>query len=210
MVAKMFTVGALATNCYVVSCVETREAIIIDPGFDDQLEAEHIIRYVKENKLELKSIVNTHGHPDHTCGNGFMKREFSIPVMIHKDDADMIGEKGRVISEFFGFRNASPPADKLLADEEIVRFGKTTLKVMHTPGHSRGSISLLGKNEVVTGDTLFAGSIGRTDFPESSETDMQLSLQKLAKLPNHLVVYPGHGPTTTMEEEKISNPFLQQ
>jgi len=96
-----------------------------------------------------------------------------------------------------------------LHDGDFVKFGKTTLKVIHTPGHSRGSISLLGEKEVFTGDTLFAGSIGRMDFPESSESDMKLSLRKLANLPNHFVVYPGHGPTTTIGEEKRSNPFLQ-
>jgi glyoxylase-like metal-dependent hydrolase (beta-lactamase superfamily II) len=115
-----------------------------------------------------------------------------------------------VIAKFFGFNSSSPSADNLLKDGDYVKFGKIALKVMHTPGHSPGSISLIGENEVFTGDTLFAGSIGRTDLPQSSESDMKESLKKLANLPDDLRVYPGHGPTTTIGEEKRSNPFLME
>ncbi len=209
MIMQMFTVGRLFTNCYVVGCEKTKESIIIDPGFDDQLEAERVFEFIDSNALILKFIVNTHGHPDHTCGNGIVKKRFHIPLLIHEYDAHMVGKSSNKISELFGFENSSPPADMLLHDGDMVKFGKTTLKVIHTPGHSRGSISLLGEKEVFTGDTLFAGSIGRTDFPESSARDMTLSLRKLANLPNHLVVYPGHGPMTTIAKEKRSNPFLE-
>ncbi|MDI6846980.1 MAG: MBL fold metallo-hydrolase [Candidatus Bathyarchaeia archaeon] len=205
----MFTVGRFFTNCYVVGCEQTREAILIDPGFDDHFEAEKIFKFVDENVLTLKIIVNTHGHPDHTCGNGMVKEKVHVPILVHEQDAHMFGESGEKIAEFFGFENSSPPADMLLHDTDLVKFGKIILKVMHTPGHSRGSISLLGEKEVFTGDTLFAGSIGRTDFPESSELDMKFSLRELADLPDHFVVYPGHGPVTTIGEEKRSNPFLQ-
>ena len=209
MILQMFAVGRLFTNCYVVGCEKTKESIIIDPGFDDQLEAERVFEFIDSNALILKFIVNTHGHPDHTCGNGIVKKRFHIPLLIHEYDAHMVGKSSNKISELFGFENSSTPADMLLHDGDMVKFGKTTLKVIHTPGHSRGSISLLGEKEVFTGDTLFAGSIGRTDFPESSARDMTLSLRKLANLPNHLVVYPGHGPITTIAKEKRSNPFLQ-
>jgi glyoxylase-like metal-dependent hydrolase (beta-lactamase superfamily II) len=138
-----------------------------------------------------------------------MKERFNVPILIHEYDAHMLRKASNNIAEFFGFENSSPPADTLLHNEDLVKFGKIILKVMHTPGHSRGSVSLLGEKEVFTGDTLFAGSIGRIDFPESSEPNMKLSLRKLANLPNHLVVYPGHGPATTIGEEKRSNPFLQ-
>jgi len=209
MVVQMFTVGRFITNCYVVGCEQTREAIIIDPGFDNRFEAEEIFKLIDENFSTLKFVVNTHGHPDHTCGNEMVKEKFRVPVLIHEYDAYMLGESGKNIAEFFGFESSSPPADTLLHNGDLVRFGKIILKIMHTPGHSRGSISLLGEREVFTGDILFAGSIGRTDFPESSELDMKLSLRKLANLPNHLVVYPGHGPMTTIGEEKRGNPFLQ-
>ena len=209
MIVQMFTVGRFLTNCYVVGCEQTKETIIIDPGFDDQLEAERVFEFIDENALILKFIVNTHGHPDHTCGNGVVTKRFHVPILIHEYDARIVGKSSNKISELFEFKNSSPPADMLLHDGDMVKFGKTTLKVIHTPGHSRGSISLLGEKEVFTGDTLFAGSIGRTDFPESSKSDMSRSLRKLANLLNHLVVYPGHGPMTTIGEEKRSNPFLE-
>lgn len=209
MIVQMFTVGGLFTNCYVVGCEQTKEAIIIDPGFDAQLEAERVFYFIDSSALVLKLLVNTHGHPDHICGNGIIKKRFHIPISIHEHDAHMLGKSSGTISGFFRFENSSPPADMLLHNGDKVKLGKTTLKVIHTPGHSRGSISLLGDKEVFTGDTLFAGSIGRTDFPESSQHDMTLSLRKLANMPTQLIVYPGHGPMTTIAEEKRGNPFLQ-
>jgi len=208
MKIQMFTIGALSTNCYILFCEDTKEAVIIDPGFDSNFDKERIQKFIEQEKLTLKFIIDTHGHPDHTCGNGIIKEKFNVPILIHKDDADMLGKKNRIF-ELFGFQSFSPSADIMLHEEDIVRFGKTSLKVMHTPGHSRGSISLLGDKEVFVGDTLFLGSIGRTDFPESSEREMKSSLRKLANLPDHCVVYPGHGSTTTIGEEKIGNPFLQ-
>jgi hydroxyacylglutathione hydrolase len=208
MITRMFTVGKLFTNCYIVACPETKEAIIIDPGFESVSEAEKIFKFIEENALKLKIIVNTHGHPDHVCGNGIVKGKFQTPILIHEKDAFMLGRLGKMIAKFFGFTSSSPSADALLKDGDHVKFGKITLKVMHTPGHSPGSISLIGEKEVFTGDTLFAGSIGRTDLPQSSESDMKESLKKLAKLPDDFKVYPGHGPTTTIGKEKKGNPFL--
>ncbi len=205
----MFAVGTFFTNCYIVSCEKTTEAIIIDPGFDDQNEARRILKFIDEKTLTPKAIVNTHGHPDHTCGNGTLKEKFHMPILIHEDDARLLGKLGKTMAESFGIRNLSPPADILLHEGDKVRFGRTSLEVMHTPGHSAGSVSLVGDREVFTGDTLFAGSIGRTDFPESSETDIMRSLEKLASLADDLAVYPGHGPMTRISEEKSTNPFLQ-
>ncbi|MDH7477336.1 MAG: MBL fold metallo-hydrolase [Candidatus Bathyarchaeota archaeon] len=209
MMVKLFTVGALMTNCYIVSCEHTREAIIIDPGFDNNRDAEKIFKYVNDESLTLKFVLNTHGHPDHTCGNGIVKEKFNVPILIHEFDAPMLGERGKIFADFLGFRSFSPKPDIMLRDGTLVKFGKITLKVMHTPGHSHGGIALIGDKEIFTGDTLFWGSIGRTDFPESSEQDMMASLKKLAALPDHFVVYPGHGPTTTIGEEKRNNPFLK-
>ncbi|MCW3993780.1 MAG: MBL fold metallo-hydrolase [Candidatus Bathyarchaeota archaeon] len=208
MIVQMFIVGRFLTNCYVVGCEQTKESIIIDPGFDE-VEVERAFEFIDSNALMLKLIVNTHGHPDHTCGNGVVTKRFHTPILIHEYDAHMVGKTSNKIAELFGFEIFSPPADMLLHNGDMVKFGKITLKVIHTPGHSRGSVSLLGEKEVFTGDTLFAGSIGRTDFPESSKSEMSRSLRKLANLPNHLVVYPGHGPITTIAKEKRSNPFLE-
>lgn len=205
---QTFTVGKLYTNCYIAACPETREAIIIDPGFENLSEAEKIFSFIEEETLSLKFIVNTHGHSDHVCGNGIVKEKFKTPILIHEKDAFMLGKVGKVIARFFGFKNTSPPPDILLKDGDTVTFGKQALKVLHTPGHSPGSISLLGEREVFTGDTLFAGSIGRTDLPQGSEKAMKQSLEKLASLPDFFKVYPGHGPASTIGEEKRSNPFL--
>jgi glyoxylase-like metal-dependent hydrolase (beta-lactamase superfamily II) len=205
---KMFEVGMLATNCYVVNCRETLQAAVIDPGFGSQSEADEVIAFLNSNSLELKLIVNTHGHPDHSCGNTALKEAFSVPICIHSDDAYMLGKSGRETSHYFGYECVSPPADIFLQEGGYIKLGDVTLKALHTPGHSLGSISLIGETEVFTGDALFAGSVGRTDFPGSSDDEMQNSLRKLKRLPDYFKVYPGHGPATTIGEEKRVNPFL--
>jgi hydroxyacylglutathione hydrolase len=199
MQIQIFNVGMLSTNCYVVNCTETREAIIIDPGFDYTREADQIIRYVDENTLKVKFIVNTHGHSDHIQGDTILKRTYGVPVCIHTLDEPFLKELGESI----------PPANVLLENGAVLKFGQITLKVMHTPGHTRGGISLVGEKLVFTGDTLFAGGIGRTDFAGGSDRDMRRSLEKLLCLPDNYVVYPGHGAVSTIGEEKRVNPFLR-
>lgn len=208
MKTKTFSVGMFCTNCHVVFCHDTGETVIIDPGVDEQQETEKILKFINENALRPELVINTHGHPDHTCGNGTFKKAFNIPILVHKKDEHMFGMHGKAIAQSLGFSDCSPQADRYLEDGNVVSFGNENLKVIHTPGHTDGSICLLGQNEIFTGDTLFAGSIGRTDFPESSEKDMTQALKKLARLPDCLAVFPGHGPTTTMGEEKRSNSFL--
>ena len=199
MQIQTFNVGMLSTNCYVVSCSETKEAIIIDPGFNASYEAEQIIRYVDENALKVKFIVNTHGHQDHISGDVVLKRKYGVPICIHTYDAPCLE----------GLSESISPANVLLEDEELLKFGHITLKVMHTPGHTLGGISLVGEKLVFSGDTLFAGGIGRTDFAGGSDGDMRVSLQKLICLPDNCVVYPGHGCFSTIGEEKRVNPFLR-
>lgn len=199
MKIQTFNVGILSTNCYVANCAETREAVIIDPGFDGAHEAEQIIRYVDASTLKVKFIVNTHGHSDHISGDRVLKKRYGVPVCIHAYDAPCLNELGETI----------PPPNVLLEDESLLKFGQAVLKVMHTPGHSRGSISLVGEKLVFSGDTLFAGGIGRTDFAGGSDRDMRQSLEKLLRLPDTYIVYSGHGAVSTMGEEKRFNPFLQ-
>jgi len=199
MKIKMFVVGMLSTNCYFVHCQETKDAIIIDPGFDSPSEAEQIFNYAKEEKLKVNLILDTHGHSDHVGGNKMLKKKFDVPVCIHAHDAGMIDNSG----------GQTPPVNILLKDGDVLRVGDATLKVMHTPGHTPGSVCLLGEKVVFTGDTLFAGGIGRTDFAGGSDRDMEESLKKLLRLPDSLVVYPGHGPASTIREEKVGNPFLR-
>lgn len=209
MLVQTFPVGAFLTNCHVVICEQKKEAIIIDPGFSDDQEATTIFSFLEKNYLDLRLIINTHGHPDHTCGNGKVKEKTHATILIHECDAHMLGRSGSKIALSFGFETSSPKADRLLREGDEVKFGALTLKVIHTPGHSHGSISLLGGKLIFTGDTLFQNSIGRTDFPESSEQEMMHSLKILSKLPNELVVYPGHGPKTTIGDEKLNNLYMK-
>jgi len=198
MQIKTFNVGILSTNCYVVGCPETEEAIIIDPGIGTTYEAQQVSRYVNQNSLKVMFIVNTHGHADHISGNAVLKSKYGVPVCIHSYDAECLNH----------FVDSISPANVLLEDHSSLKFGWITLKVMHTPGHTLGSISLVGKELVFTGDTLFAGGIGRTDFVGGSDRDMRVSLQKLVSLPDDYIVYPGHGCASTIGLEKKINPFL--
>jgi hydroxyacylglutathione hydrolase len=210
MILKLFTFGMYLTNCYVVGCEETKEAIVIDPGFDKDREAKEVLNFIEQNGLHVKYIVNTHGHADHTAGNGIIKKATGALVLIHEDDAIMLTPVAKTLSRVFGLRVTSPPADRTLRDDDVLKVGRIKLVVLHTPGHSRGGISLLGENSVFSGDTLFAGSIGRTDFPGASFEEIIHSIKtKLVTLPDHYKVYPGHGPVTTIGEEKKHNPFLQ-
>lgn len=207
---KMLTVGSLCANCYVVWCSNAGEAVVIDPGFDREGEGGRVLGVLKENCLKVKFIVDTHGHSDHICGNGVVKNATGAPILIHKADANMLSQRGRNPLASSGFYEVSPAADGFLEDADVLRFGKVALQVLHTPGHSPGSISLVGENCVFTGDTLFAGSIGRVDFPGGSGKAIMQSLrEKLAALPERFIVYPGHGPKSTIGEEKRSNPFLR-
>lgn len=208
MEIRSFTVGALATNCYVVSCPHTLEAIIIDPGFDSKLDAQRVHRYILEKRLKPLYIVNTHGHPDHTCGNAEAKRWGNVKLLIHEADAYMLGASGEAYAQRLGFNCSSPQADLQLREGDVLSFGRVTFRVMHTPGHSPGSILLVGGLKVFSGDTLFAGSIGRTDLPGGSERDMTESLRRILSLPDESAIYPGHGPSTTLHREKRVNPFL--
>lgn len=210
VIIKRFVVGGLETNCYLVGCTKTKEALIIDPGFDRKTEADAILKEIRRRGLHVLFIVNTHGHLDHISGNGILKEVTGASILIHEYDASMLTNPAKNLSQMFGFNVTSPPADRTLRDGDVIRAGDVELRVLHTPGHSRGSICLLGDGVVFTGDTLFAGSIGRTDFPGSSYKEIMHSLKsRLMTLPNNVKVYPGTGPTSTIGEEKRRNPFLQ-
>ncbi len=198
MLIETFTVGMLSTNCYVASCHDTKEAIIIDPGVDYTSEAQPIIDYIEQAQLKIKYIVNTHGHNDHVKGDAVFQDKYEVPICIHSLDAYFIES----------IKTDTSPANILLEEGSLIQFGCETLKVLHTPGHSAGGICLIAEHIAFTGDTLFAGGIGRTDFPEGSLSDMNRSLRKLEALPDSMLIYPGHGETSMIGEEKRVNPFL--
>ncbi len=192
MIVETFTVGMLSTNCYLASSKETKEAILLDPGLDFSAEAKPILGSISTGKLTVKYIVNTHGHDDHIKGNVLFQQKLNVPICIHSLDEHFI--EGTEKNKF--------PRNVSLENGSIVKFGGENLKVLHTPGHTPGSICLVGEKLVFTGDTLFAGGIGRTDFPGGSMNEMRRSLEKLTSLSDSLLVYPGHGETSMIGEEK--------
>jgi glyoxylase-like metal-dependent hydrolase (beta-lactamase superfamily II) len=195
MFVKMFTVGLMETNCFLVGNLRAEEVVVIDPGFDKASEAERILKEIERNKFHVKCIVNTHGHPDHTGGNKTLKAATSAPLLIHELDAPML---------------ESTVADKTLREGDVLEIGEVKLRVLHTPGHSPGSVALLAADSVFVGDTLFAGSVGRYDLPGGSFEQLMNSIKtKLLVLPDDTKVFPGHGPVTTIGEERKNNMFLQ-
>ncbi|MDQ1329034.1 MAG: hydroxyacylglutathione hydrolase [Candidatus Poribacteria bacterium] len=204
MIVHTLTLGSMQANCYLLECEETHSAIVIDPGDD----AEVILDILEKRKLNLEFIINTHGHIDHISANADLKKKTSAKLYIHRLDADMIINPQKNLSSFIGRDISSPSADKILEDGDNLEVGTIILKVIHTPGHSPGSICLLADESVFTGDLLFAGSIGRYDFPGSSYNQIISSLKMIMELDDDLVVYSGHGPITTIGEERNTNPFI--
>lgn len=199
-------VGPMGANCYVVECEETKQAAVIDPGGD----VEKILNYLKKRGLALKYIINTHGHIDHIAGNDKLRDATGAKLLIHELDADMLENPKLNLSAFMGFTTKFKPADRLLVEGETVEVGKVRLNVIHTPGHTRGGICLSAGEAVFTGDTLFNGSIGRTDFPGGDFDAIINSIKtKLLPLPDDTAVYPGHMGESTIAYERKYNPFLR-
>jgi len=202
MLVKRFVVGPIAANCYVLSDPGTKEACLIDPGADPDV----IKDFLKKEGLELKYIINTHGHGDHIAANA----SFRVPIYIHSLDKDFLTDPDKNLSSMFFFKLKSPEASGLLKDGQSLSLGGLKLEILHTPGHTPGSISIKVENSVFTGDTLFRSSVGRTDFDYGDEKKLYESIRsKLLTLDDNVTVYPGHGDRSTIGEEKRSNPFLQ-
>ncbi len=200
----------MAVFCYLISCPKTRKALVIDPAGDE----EGIVDRINEKGLVLETIVNTHGHPDHTCGNAKMKALTGAEILIHELDAPILGSgHAQDMSRQWGFE-PSPPPDRHLQDGDDIPVGDCSLRVIHTPGHSPGGICLYGEGNLFTGDTLFVGGIGRTDLPGASmEQFMAAIRERILILPEETVVWPGHHygprPSSTVGTEKMTNPWLR-
>ena len=206
MIIKSLEVGPIMANCYILGCEETGEAVVIDPGD----EADRILIKLSEARLKVKYLINTHGHFDHVAANKRMKEVTDADLLIHPEDAPMLAELNRAASSFGLSAENSPDADRYINDGDEVSFGSITLKVIHTPGHSRGGICLYTPGHLFVGDTLFAGSIGRTDLPGGNYDTLIASIkEKLLVFDDNTIVYPGHGPETTIGREKKINPFLR-
>lgn len=198
-------VGPIETNCYILSCSETRKAVIVDPGGDAGL----IEAFIEEARLEPIEIVCTHGHSDHIASVGDLKERFGIPFAIHGADLEMV-KLSVEEAPFWGLgRIKEPKIDRILSPDDSIVFGAARGTVLHTPGHTPGGISLLFDGFVLAGDTLFNRSIGRTDLAGGDlDTLLESIRTQLFTLPDETIVYCGHGPRTTIGEEKRENPFL--
>jgi len=205
VILRMLVVGPIQANCYILGCERTREAAVVDPGGD----VDKILMTLTKDKLRCVYIINTHGHFDHTGDNKRLKEVTGAKLVIHRADAPMILHQGSNGSLWGMEVEDSPPPDSYVEERDVITFGDISLQVLHTPGHSSGGISLLSDKMVFVGDTLFAGSIGRTDLPGGDyETLIRSVKEKIFPLGDDVVIYPGHGPKTTVGREKRSNPFF--
>ena len=197
-------VGQLQTNCYVIE--SQGHALVVDPGD----EPERILRFIEDLKAAPTSIVATHTHFDHVLGVDGVRKVTMTQFLIHPDDLSMLQSMQSRVQQFMGLEVPPPPkVDGYLKDGDSLKVGDETIRVLHTPGHSPGSISLSGNGFVVTGDALFNQSIGRTDLPGGDlETLIHSIKGRLFKLDDETTVYPGHGPETTIGDEKLANPFV--
>ncbi|RUM87405.1 MAG: MBL fold metallo-hydrolase [Thermodesulfatator sp.] len=209
MILKEYTVGPLQVRAYIIGCPDTKEAIVIDPAGSEKFLAETI----KKLGLELKAIVNTHGHPDHTCGNARMKALTGAPVLMHKEDDELFREP-EIVQMFrsWGFE-AAPPADGYLEDGQELPVGNLRFRIIHTPGHSPGSVCIFGQGHLATGDTLFIDAVGRTDLPGGDMNILIKTLkERIIPLPDDTIVLPGHDygprPTDSLGNQKRTNPYL--
>ncbi len=202
---ELVVVGALETNCYLVSCDETQACAVIDPG----AEPEKIFAAIAEKGLMPVIVLNTHGHVDHIGANSDVVRKYGVPLAMHPADTGFLKASDYLeLSMLLGAKD-SPRPERLLSHGDEIPFGRVSLRVIHLPGHSAGSVGFLGPGFLFSGDTMFCGGVGRTDLPGGSWKELESSIRdRILTLPGETVVLPGHGPWTTVEQERDSNPFL--
>jgi glyoxylase-like metal-dependent hydrolase (beta-lactamase superfamily II) len=206
MLIKSIVVGPLEVNCFIIAEEASKKALVIDPGD----EPDRIMDVVKDNKLNVEYIVCTHGHFDHVGAVSDLKNETGAKVLIHKHEIE-IYSAAKDMAAFWGYElDPLPDPDVLVEEGEIIKIGGVGFKVFHSPGHSPGGICLYGEGVVVTGDTLFAGSVGRTDFYGGDMNKLKESFKRLMTLPEDTRVLPGHGPETTIGYEKKENMFSEE
>jgi len=211
MFIRRIPLGPIETNAYIVAHEASCEALAIDPGGPPQ----PLLEVLDSHQLQLQAIIDTHGHGDHIAGNEALKEATGAPVWAHEADADMLTDPHANLLAWAGFNVKTAPPDRTLREGDAITIGEghpdeIKLRVIHTPGHTPGGMSLVGDGFVFVGDCLFAGGIGRTDLPGGSEYQLMLSLRdKLLALPDETIVYPGHGPETTIGQERRCNPFLR-
>jgi len=209
MIIRQMRVGPMDVFCYVLGCEDTHKGLVIDPAGEE----ERILETARTLSLTIESVVNTHGHPDHTCGNRKIAEQTGAKIYMHAlDDRFFNTPQGQSMAMQMGF-TPSPSADVLLEDGDTIPFGNNELTVLHTPGHSPGGVCLYVENNLFTGDTLFVGAVGRTDLPGGSmETLLRSIKDRILCLPDETIIWPGHdyggSPTSTIALEKGHNPYI--
>lgn len=211
MKVKIFTFNAFQENTYVLYD-ETNECIIIDPGCSNRNEEDALVQFISENHLKPVKLVNTHCHIDHVLGNRFVADTYNLPLTSHPGEAETLFMQDHISGMYGMAYNKSPEITEFLEEGDTLAFGNTEMSVLFTPGHSPASISFYNKDthDLIAGDVLFQGSIGRTDLPGGDyDTLISHIKNKFMMLPDDVIVYSGHGPSTTIGRERMSNPFLQ-
>jgi glyoxylase-like metal-dependent hydrolase (beta-lactamase superfamily II) len=205
MLLETLVVGPLEVNCYIVACERSRQALVVDPGD----EGARILAALAAAGLQLAMVVNTHGHFDHVGGNRLLLEASGAPLYIHQADAPLLARAADHAARYGLRASASPPPGRTLAGGETLAVGELEVGVIHTPGHTPGGICLLVEGHLFVGDTLFAGSVGRTDLPGGDFDTLEASIrERLYVLPDATVVHPGHGPDTSIGREKAGNPYV--
>jgi len=203
MIFKRLPTGMLASNCYIIG--DNCEGAVIDPG----AKAQDILEMAEQTKLIIKYIILTHSHIDHIISMDEIREKLDAKVFVHKDDATSLPDPWRNGSKLFGLDKTFKPADVFLKDGDIINIGDLKVEIIHTPGHTPGGICIKVNDNIFTGDTLFRMSIGRTDLGNGDQDDLMNSIkEKLMKLDDKTMVYPGHGTATTIGYERKNNPFI--
>jgi hydroxyacylglutathione hydrolase len=206
MIIKKFVVGPLESNCFLVIEESSKECFITDPGD----EPDRIVDFINENKLKVKYLICTHAHFDHVAAVPELQKETGAKIVIHKSDLP-IYENSEEHAALWGFEiDPLPRPDIFISDGDKIDIGNMHFEILHTPGHSPGGICIYGEGIVITGDTLFAGAVGRTDLPGGDILKLKASFQRLMSLPSEIRVLPGHGPETTIGREKTDNFFASE
>ena len=207
MKVKKVVVGIFEVNCYILWDEKDKEAIVVDPGE----EGERIIEVIRKDSLKIRSIVNTHTHIDHIGANDFLREKTEAPLLAHSADVFLLQNAELNLSALTGKDRSFGLPDRVLEEGDEIRVGGFSLRILHTAGHTPGSICLYGDNKLFSGDTLFAGGIGRTDLAGGNHKELQKSIKdKILTLPDEVIVYPGHGPSTTVGKERKCNLFISQ
>ena len=205
MILESLPTGPLEVNCYIIGCEKTRKAAVIDPGGN----VDRILELLEKHRLKLEMIINTHGHFDHIGGNRQLSEATGAALLIHQADRYLLDLAQEHAAGFGLQTEPSPAPTRELSGGETLQLGELSIQVIHTPGHSPGGICLYVDNCLIVGDTLFAGSVGRTDLPGGDQPLLIAGIrEKLLPFPEATRVYPGHGPMTTIGQEKLHNPFL--